>query len=482
MTLETIGMLTLLIGLAGLWAGPRWAAALLCFSLLFGAAAAIQLPALGGNSIQPSHLLMVFLCLSVAIRPAQFRASLLSLAHPGPGYWFAAYILFSVATAFFLPRIFADASLVYSSARGANSVMSTLASPLGPSSSNLTQSFYLLGDLACFAIVAALAKAGEHRFIALAVVATSAGCSLFAFLDLITFYAGIPGALDVIRNANYSMHTSDTFAGFKRIVGSYPEASSFGAIALAFFSFTLVLWLERYPVRHLGLVTMGTGVFLLMSTSTTAYAAGGAMIGVIILYSLQQVWRGRAHSSHAAFMLLCVLVVPCAVLGLMLIPSIWQMVIDVGVEAFANKLGSQSGEERTAWNTLALISFIDTMGMGAGLGAVRASSFVVALLANTGVAGTLLFILFVYRLFAPARGLDMRRLDEAAIGRAALMSALSQIFSATIAGSSTDLGLLFSLTSGLAAGASARAVLNNASLTPPALVVAHKAAGGTGFA
>jgi hypothetical protein len=120
--------------------------------------------------------------------------------------------------------------------------------------------------------------------------------------------------------------------------------------------------------------------------------------------------------------------------------------------------------------------------MGAGLGAVRASSFVVALLANTGVAGTLLFILFVYRLFAPARGLDMRRLDEAAIGRAALMSALSQIFSATIAGSSTDLGLLFSLTSGLAAGASARAVLNNASFTPPALVVAHKTAGGTGFA
>ncbi len=482
MTLEIIGILTVLLGLAGVWAGPRWAAALLSFSLLFGAAAAIQLPVLGGNSVQPSHVLLLFLCLSVAMRPAHLRASVLSLAHPSPGYWFAAYILFSVATAFFLPRIFADASLVYSSARGANSVMSTLASPLGPSSSNFTQSFYLLSDLACFAIVFALARAGEHRFLALAVVATSAGCCLFAFLDLITFYAGIPETLDVIRNANYTMHTADTFAGLKRIVGSYPEASSFGAIALALFTFNLVLWLERYPVRHLGLLTIATGVFLVMSTSTTAYAAGGAIGIVIILYSVHEVWIGRARWAHVTFLFLCLVVVPCVVLGLMLVPDIWQMVTNVGVEAFANKLGSQSGEERTAWNAHALISFVDTMGMGAGLGAVRASSFVVALLANTGIAGTLLFMTFAYRLYKPAERMDMSRPDEAAIGRAALMSALSQIFSATIAGTSTDLGLLFSLVSGLAAGAIARAALTHTSSASHEFVAPHQRAGGKSFA
>ncbi len=166
----------------------------------------------------------------------------------------------------------------------------------------------------------------------------------------------------------------------------------------------------------------------------------------------------------------------------MLVPDIWQMVTNVGVEAFANKLGSQSGEERTAWNAHALISFVDTMGMGAGLGAVRASSFVVALLANTGIAGTLLFMTFAYRLYKPAERMDMSRPDEAAIGRAALMSALSQIFSATIAGTSTDLGLLFSLVSGLAAGAIARAALTHTSSASHEFVAPHQRAGGKSFA
>ncbi|KPF41894.1 hypothetical protein ACSV9I_08745 [Rhizobium sp. G187] len=455
MSLEIIGLLTILLGAVGVYLGPRWSAAILAMSLLFGAAAAIQLPALGGNSVQPSHLLLLFLFISVAVRPAHLHASLASLAHPGPGYWFAAYIMFSVATAYFLPRIFADASLVYSSARGANSMMSTLASPLRPGSSNFTQSVYLLADLACFAIVAALARNGHARFLTHAVIATAATCCLFALLDVTTYYAGVPQALDVIRNANYTMHTTDTFAGFKRIVGSFPEASSFGAIALSLFVFTLILWLERYPVRWLGPITCVTGISLLLCTSTTAYAAGAVMTAVCVLFCLVRVWRGRARTSHATFLLLFVLVLPCLLLGLMLMPAIWQMITDVGVEAFSNKLGSQSGEERTAWNTLALISFLDTVGMGAGLGSVRASSFVVALLSNVGIIGTLLFLLFLYRLLRATRRLDSKHSYDFAIGMAALMSSLSQIVAAALAGTSTDLGLLFSLIAGLAAGISA---------------------------
>ncbi|MGO7624355.1 hypothetical protein ACC687_41050, partial [Rhizobium ruizarguesonis] len=50
----------------------------------------------------------------------------------------------------------------------------------------------------------------------------------------------------------------------------------------------------------------------------------------------------------------------------------------------SDKLQSQSGEERTACNTLALISFVDTATFGAGLGTVRASIFIAALLSYAG--------------------------------------------------------------------------------------------------
>ncbi|MGO7425597.1 hypothetical protein ACCT09_38930, partial [Rhizobium ruizarguesonis] len=130
MSIEPIGFIVLLLGLLGMVNGARFAVAALCLSTLLGAAAALQLPALGGSSIQPSHLLVLFLVAAALLRPALTQAMLTSLAYPGPGFWFAAYILFSVASSFFLPRIFAGATLVYSSARDATGMMSTVAAPL----------------------------------------------------------------------------------------------------------------------------------------------------------------------------------------------------------------------------------------------------------------------------------------------------------------------------------------------------------------
>ena len=60
MTIEPIGFLVFLLGLALVYYGFRFAITALCISTLLGAAAAFQLPALGGSSIQPSHLLLLF--------------------------------------------------------------------------------------------------------------------------------------------------------------------------------------------------------------------------------------------------------------------------------------------------------------------------------------------------------------------------------------------------------------------------------------
>ncbi len=452
MTIEPIGFLVLLLGLALVYYGSRFAITALCISTLLGAAAAFQLPALGGSSIQPSHLLLFFVTIGVLLRPRQKQAALTSLAYPGPGFWFAAYVLFSAVSAFFLPRIFAGATLVYSSARSSSGLMSIMASPLAPGSSNLTQSVYLLGDLVCFAVVCGLARLGHGRFIARQLIVTALVCLGFALVDIATFTIGQPDLLDFMRNANYTMHTAEVIGGFKRIVGSFPEASAYGAAALVFFCFTLILWLERFPSRFTGFATLSIGLTLILCTSTTAYVAGLFMIGVAVLFALRRLLSGQATRPYATFLSITLLMVPCVVLAMALIPSVWNALGDLANVTLANKLESQSGEERTAWNTLALISFVETATFGAGLGTVRASSFAAALLSNVGLTGTALFLLFLYSLLMAAARSKLVNRENRAIGMAAVFASVAQIASATISGSSTDLGLLFSITAGLASG------------------------------
>ncbi|MBP2488920.1 hypothetical protein ACU8LZ_17240 [Rhizobium leguminosarum] len=452
MSIEPIGFIVLLLGLLGMVNGARFAIATLCVSTLLGAAAALQLPALGGSSIQPSHLLVLFLVAAALLRPAQTQAMLASVAYPGPGFWFAAYILFSVASSFFLPRIFAGATLVYSSARDATGMMSTVAAPLSPGSSNLSQSVYLLGDLACFAVVSGLTRLGYARFIALQLIVASIVCFALALIDIGTFLTDQSYLLDVIRNANYTMHTAETISGFKRIVGPFPEASTYGAVALAYFSFTLMLWLERIQSRMAGLATLFIGPTIVLCTSTTAYIAGIFVVCMFVLYCLKRLISGPAATPHLTLLVITLFLIPCGIVALSLVPDAWDSIAGLVNTTLSDKLQSQSGEERTAWNTLALIAFVDTATFGAGLGTVRASSFIAALLSNVGLTGTLLFAAFLYSLVrASGRHMSGDR-EIRAIGNAAVMASIAQVASAAISGSGTDLGLLFSTTAGLAAG------------------------------
>ena len=452
MIMEPIGFIVILLGILSVAYGARLAVGTLCVSTLFGAAAAVQLPSLGGASVQPGHLMVVFFVASALLRPVQTRAALSSFAYPGPGFWFAAYVLFSVTSAIFLPRIFAGATLVYSSARGVSGTMSTVASPLAPGTSNITQAVYLLSDLACFAVVAGLARLGYAPAIARSLIVTAMVCLVFALLDIATFFTGQAQVLDFIRNANYTMHTAETIVGFKRIVGSFPEASAYASAALALFSFTFLLWLERFPSRLAGLAAGSIGITILMCTSTTAYVAGLFVLCIIVLFSVKRLLGGLAGVPHQSFLIATLFIAPCIIATLMQIPDVWNSITGLIDVAFTDKLESQSGEERTAWNTLALISFVETSTFGAGLGTVRASSFIAALLSNVGLCGTLLFVVFLYGLLTAARRHPSDNRQHRAIGIAAIFASIAQITVAVISGSGTDLGLLFSITAGLATG------------------------------
>ena len=112
----------------------------------------------------------------------------------------------------------------------------------------------------------------------------------------------------------------------------------------------------------------------------------------------------------------------------------------------ARKLDSLSGLERTAWNQQAWTNFLDSRGLGVGLGSARASSFVLVLLSNVGVAGATLFLLFLgCVLFAPGPPDALTTADTraCAVQRAAQHATLAAVIAATVSAVVFDLGLSF---------------------------------------
>jgi hypothetical protein len=450
MSLEPIGIVVAIFGIVAIALGLKAGAYILCLCAILGSAAAILLPAAGGASIQPFHFVLLFLAAAVAVRPKTMSASLSVLAYPGPGFWYALFILYSVLTALFLPRIFNGATIVYGFSGGGHHGI--VVSPLAPATSNVTQAFYMLGSLVCFAIVGGYSRMGGGVTFTRALVIAGGMTIFFAIADVVTYLTNTAFLLAPIRNAGYRMLDDGDVEGFKRIVGSYTEAGAYGYFALALFSFLLILSLEGFRARLLGTITTALAITLLLCTSTTAYVATGITVLLVLAFCLVRVLRHRATSRHLLYVIGCLLVVPLLVLTAMLIPVVWDNITNLVHATMTTKLESQSGEERMRWNNQALATFFDTAGMGAGLGSTRASSFLIALLATVGLPGTILCFIFFGSLTRSVLQRPSSEGFESKIGLAALLSCISQFTAASIAAGAIDLGPIFSIMAGLAAG------------------------------
>ncbi len=449
MNVEPIGILVAIVGIYAMFAGLKVGAYVLCFSALLGAAAAIIITALGGASVQPAHFSLLFLSLGVLLRPKTLSAALSCLAFPGPGFWFLLFTLYSVLTAVFLPRIFEGATLVYAFARDTE-MQSIIAVPISPQTGNVTQAVYMLGGLVCFAIVAGFGRLGGSPIFARALVFTGALCVFFAIADVVTYLTDSGELLAIIRNANYRMLNEGEVGDFKRIVGSFPEASAYGYTALALFAFILILNLEGFPARHTGLVAAALAISLVLCTSTTAYVAGAATVMIVLAYCFVRIWQRQATGQHFKFIATCLIVLPLLVMLTMMNSALRESFTELMQATVMTKLESDSGLERMRWNAQAFEVFLATDGMGAGLGSVRASSFVIALLASVGVLGTALFCIFFGSLtFAVLRRPNRPRVDMA-VGYAALLSCVAQLLAAVISAGAIDLGLVFCISAGLA--------------------------------
>jgi hypothetical protein len=453
MTVEIVGIFAIAFGISSFLLGPSFAIYVFMISTLFGASAALILTAMGGSPISPSHLLLGFLVANLVTRNDIWRSAARGLAFPHAGFWLCLTTVYGVVSAFFLPRMFAGLTYVFAARAEAGAGYTLI--PLGPSTGNITQTIYFTADFICFMACYAYASAHDGKKVMTSVVLIWATLNLiFALLDLVTYWTNTTEVLNFIRNSTYRIMNDTEVAGFKRIVGSFSEAAVFATTTLGLFAFTGRLWLCGVYPRFTFIISALSLCALIFSTSTTGYVGLFALLAIAYLQCFIRTLTGRVTSQTVVFVALLPLVVSIVVIALALNDVYWLYIKNLLNTMVLNKMSTDSGVERTAWNKQALMSFFDTSGLGAGIGSLRASSFLIAVPASIGVIGAVTYAAFLFCVLFGRRE-RTRESDpfEDAGQQAARAACLACLLSASVAGAFVDLGLIFFIYAGLACGA-----------------------------
>ena len=445
-------ILGLFVVALGLWCqfGTYQRTVVAMFGLVvLGAASALDLPALGGSSVTPANLFLVFLIVRLVSMRGGGSALAAEIAPGRPLFIFLLLVLWIIGSALLLPRLFDGSVTVFSLSRALDNDGGTM--PLHPTSGNLSQSIYAIGGfLVACAISAFGRKPGGLRTILSALILTTWLDIGFAVIDLVTSWTHTGFLLDPIHNGGYALLTDDELGGLKRIAGSFSEASGFATFSLTLLGANFALFVLGVRPRHTGPASLLLTGFVVLSTSSAGY------LGLAVFYALFAVYavvtaliggRARALRIAAAGLGVGALAV-CAVV--LFVPSVANTAMAVINDSLLSKGTSESGIERGSWNTQAWQVFQDTHWLGAGIGSTRGSNYALVLLSNLGAIGFVLFVLLVLRVVLSRTVVSLDG-EERGIVWSARIGLLTSLIPSLVIGTVYDLGALFYCLVGVAA-------------------------------
>lgn len=419
---------------------------------LFEAADAADLPALGGASITPGKLFLLFLALRVVSMRGGVGTMLAEMSPRRVLFLYVLLLLWVVPSGLILPRLFQGAVEVNSLER---TVIDSGPVPLKPSSGNITQSVYALGSFVLALCVCTLARRPGGYAALLSALLVLTGLNIaFAIIDLVTAATHTGFLLDVIHTGAYAFLTEDESNGLKRISGSFTEASTFASFSLDLLAVNLALFVLRVRPKLTGFYSLALVFFLLLSTSSTAYA-GLAVFG--IAFAAYAAWT-MIVAGHARAFKILVLLGLCGTffvcVAVVLAPGFAAAAWDVIDTTVLHKATSESALERGALNTQAGKVFVETYGLGAGIGATRTSNYLYLLASNLGVLGLGLFGALILALTF-VRPRDDLATEDRKIVAAARVGVLGSLVPAVLIATIFDLGTLFYVLVGITASGAA---------------------------
>lgn len=410
-------------------------------SFAFGSTAIGTIDPLGGSSPLVFTVFAMLLIAGSVLRRHSFSQIWTVLSQSRVPWILLCLILYAMAGAYILPRLFAGRTSAFVPSRDGGEVFEL---PLEPVSGNITQTAYLaLGALTFLALSALLVRQDNLQAVRRGFFIF---CTLHVALGFIDLFGKLLGAGDIlmmIRSASYALATNSEEAGFYRIAGGYPEASAFGGFTLACLAFTSTYW-RRSRSRLALVLSIALVILLVLSTSTTAYV-GAVFIAAPFAWSVvKNALSGRIRREDVVLSTFII----AAIMMILAIHAYDAEIFRPFVELFDatifNKSNSFSVEERGLWNTQSLRSFVDTIGLGMGLGSSRASSWPVAVISQLGLVGTLLIAAIVVETMKTLGPLQSAAsASEIAFHDGVRAFALLLLVAATLSGGGADPGTLF---------------------------------------
>ncbi len=410
-------------------------------SFAFGSTAIGTINSLGGSSPLVFTVFAIALIAGAVLR-RQTMFQLWTVLGQSRVPWILGFLtIYTILGAYLLPRLFAGRTNAFVPSRDGGEVFEL---PLEPVSGNITQTAYLtLGVLTFLALSALLTREDN-------LLAVRRGffvfCSLHAMLGFVDLAGKLLGAGDVLmimRSANYALATNVEEAGFYRIAGGYSEASAFGGITLACLAFTSTYW--RHTRSRLALtLSIALLVLLVLSTSTTAYV-GSIFIAAPFVWSVaKKSLSGNLRREDIALAAAFVATTTIILAIYLYDNAVFRPIIDLVDVTILNKSSSFSVEERGLWNLQSFQSFLDTAGLGIGLGSSRASSWPIAVISQLGLVGTICVAVIVMELLKSSDALkSIAAPSEIALHDGVRAFALMLLVAATLSGGGADPGGLF---------------------------------------
>ncbi|MFN3213542.1 MAG: hypothetical protein ACE37M_10580 [Henriciella sp.] len=452
MSVSIIGIIIAALAALSVLRSSALALTIVCCAGLLQAASAM---AFGPANITPGHLSLLFFGAAVLIRERSIAFGSLALQPGRPGMTLLLLSIWALVSSVVLPRLFSGSFLVFPLAAQTRGIIEV---PLQATSSNFNQAVYFLAGIIVFAMVSSMARSAQMiERAAMAIIICTFVNFIIVFIDTVTFAAGLSSLLDFIRNADYAQLFSHQFMGIKRVTGSFPEASSFATTSVGLFAFSFRLWRAGVKPRLTGIAALLTFVALLFTFSSTAYAAIAVYLAFAYAVTLTGMDIQRTRNPFSAvnkrlFIAVGPLLALLGAIAIAIAPEILDPIVKTFDNSIASKLGSASGIERTSWNMGGLNAFVQTLGLGAGTGSVRTSSFVVGVLANLGIIGAILFGVFFYQLFRfkPELNTPWATEDSVHYASAARAGCINILIASSISGSSVDLGIHFYVMAGIA--------------------------------
>ena len=443
------GLISIVVGFALLVRGtPLDLLRFMMLSTLFSGSAALIMTALGGSSISPAHLALVFLVARILL-PGSGEYARIPTAL-GANVFLVVYALYGAVSAFILPRIFqGQISVTPLRPMGLNSLFDTF--PLTFSTQNITTAVYMLGTLLsgiCATVVARREDAAGK------IVGTACliGCTHAAFgvLGVVLTNLGLGEILNFFRNGSYGQ-LEQSYNGMVRITGIFPEASFYASYAFVWFVFAFECWMRDVRTRSTGPTAVVLLMILVFSTSGGAYLSLAAYGALLVLRVL--VLRQQLSPMKALAILVGVVAASIATLGLMLaVPHLAGQLADMFQHMTVDKADSVSGKQRSFWALQGVDAFVASHGLGIGAGSFRSSSLFTAMLGSMGAIGILTFLAHLVRVFKPLRAstYSTPKDQRMAIGSAASWTVLSMMIPASIGAASPDPGITFAILCGIA--------------------------------